>query len=89
MIAACHAKKIQRPEQSGQTLRKEKIMQRTILCTVVEDPVMKVRSEIYGRYDAVALQRKGLKIVDSYKQLFVMDDATFARYGKRKEEKEK
>ena len=60
-------------------------MQRSILCTVVEDPVMKVRSEIYGRYDPVTIQRKGLKIVDSYKQVFIMDDATFAQYGKRKE----
>lgn len=60
-------------------------MQRTILCTLVEDPIMKTRHEIYGRYDAVALENKGLKIVSSYKQLFTMDDATFARYGKRKE----
>lgn len=60
-------------------------MQRTILCTLVEDPLNKTRHEIYGRYDAVALERRGLKIIDSYKQLFVMDDATFAQYGKRKE----
>ena len=62
-------------------------MQRTILCTIVEDPIMKTRSEIYGRYDPVTIQRKGLKIVDSYKQLFEMDDASFAQYGKRKENK--
>lgn len=62
-------------------------MQRSILCTVVEDPITKVRREIYGRYDPVSIQRKGLKIVDSYKQLFTMDDATFAQYGKRKEGK--
>lgn len=60
-------------------------MQRTILCTVVEDPILKSRSEIYGRYDPVTLERKGLKIVDSYKQVFVMDDATFAQHAKRKE----
>lgn len=60
-------------------------MQRSILVTVVENPLMKVRSEIYGRYDPVTLERKGLKVVDSYKQIFVMDDATFAKYGKRKE----
>lgn len=60
-------------------------MQRSILCTVVEDPILKVQSEIYGRYDPVTLQRKGLKVVDTYKQVFVMDDATFAKYGKRKE----
>lgn len=62
-------------------------MQRQILVTVVENPLMKVRSEIYGRYDPVTLERKGLKVVDSYKQMFVMDDATFAKYGKRKENK--
>lgn len=62
-------------------------MQRTILCTIVEDPIMKTRHEIYGRYDPVTLQRKGLIVKDSYKQLFTMDDATFARYGKRKEDK--
>lgn len=62
-------------------------MQRTILVTVVENPLMKVRSEIYGRYDPVTIERKGLKVVDSYKQLFEMDDATFAKYGKRKENK--
>lgn len=60
-------------------------MQRTILCTVVEDPIRKVQWEIYGRYDPVAIQRKGWKIIDSYKQMFTMDDATFAQYGKRKE----
>ena len=62
-------------------------MQRTILCTIVEDPIMKTRHEIYGRYDPVTLQRKGLIVKDSYKQVFTMDDATFARYGKRKEDK--
>ena len=62
-------------------------MQRTILCTIVEDPIMKTRSEIFGRYDPVTIQRKGLKIVDSYKQLFEMDDATFAQHAKRKENK--
>lgn len=60
-------------------------MQRTILVTVVENPLMKTRHEVYGRYDPVTLQRKGLKIVETYKQLFEMDDATFAKYGKRKE----
>lgn len=62
-------------------------MQRTILCTVIEDPVMKVEREIYGRYDPVALKNKGYVIMRSYKQLFTMDDATFAQYGKRKENK--
>lgn len=60
-------------------------MQRSILVTVVQDPIMKTQSEIYGRYDPVTLERKGLKIVSTYKQMFVMDDATFAKYGKRKE----
>lgn len=61
-------------------------MQRSILVTVVENPLMKTRHEIYGRYDPVTLQRKGLKVIETYKQLFTMDDATFAKYGKRKEE---
>ena len=60
-------------------------MQRTILCTVVENPLMKTRHEIYGRYDPVTVERKGLKIIETYKQIFEMDDATFAKYGKRKE----
>lgn len=62
-------------------------MQRTILVTIVEDPIMRTRSEIYGRYDPVTIQRKGLKIVDTYKQVFEMDDATFAQHAKRKEDK--
>ena len=60
-------------------------MQRTILVTVVENPIAKTRFEVFGRYDPVTLQRKGLKIVETYKQIFTMDDATFAKYGKRKE----
>lgn len=64
-------------------------MQRTILCTVVEDPITKVKSEIYGRFDPVTIQRRGLIIKESYIQLFVMDDATFAQYGKRKNKEEK
>lgn len=62
-------------------------MQRTILVTIVEDPILRTRSEIFGRYDPVTIQRRGLKIVDTYKQVFEMDDATFAQYGKRKEDK--
>ena len=61
-------------------------MQRTILVTVVENPLMKTQHEIYGRYDPVTLERKGLHVVRSYKQLFTMDDETFAKYGKRKED---
>lgn len=60
-------------------------MQRTILVTVVQNPIMKTEHEIYGRYDPVTLERKGLQVVRSYKQLFTMDDATFAKYGKRKD----
>ena len=62
-------------------------MQRTILCTLVENPITKTRHEIYGRYDPVTLERKGLKIIETYKQLFEMDDATFAQHAKRKEDK--
>lgn len=60
-------------------------MQRSILVTVVQDPIMKTQHEIYGRYDPVTLERKGLKIVSTYKQMFTMDEATFAKYGKRKD----
>lgn len=60
-------------------------MQRTILVTVVQNPLLQTEHEIYGRYDPVTLERKGLQVVRSYKQLFTMDDATFAKYGKRKE----
>lgn len=63
-------------------------MQRTILCTVVEDPITKSRKEIYGRYDPVQINRKGLKVIESYKQLFTMDDATFAQHGKRKQKED-
>ena len=62
-------------------------MQRTILCTVVEDPITRSRHEVYGRYDPVTLERKGLKIIETYKQLFEMDDQTFAQHAKRKEGK--
>lgn len=61
-------------------------MQRTILCTLVEDPITRTRREIFGRYDPVTLERKGLKVISSYKQMFTMDDAIFAQYGKRKEQ---
>lgn len=64
-------------------------MQRTILVTVVEDPITKARFELYGRYDAVTIQRRGLKIIETYSQVFTMDDATFAHYGKRKENTKK
>ena len=59
---------------------------RTILCTIVENPITKVQTEIYGRYDPVTLNRKGLKVVNSYKALFEMDDSTFAKYATSKKE---
>lgn len=58
-------------------------MQRTILITEAEDqdgtPHM-----IFGKYDPITLNRKGYKIKDTYKQMYVMDEKTFATYGTKK-----
>lgn len=58
-------------------------MQRTILITEVLDPEGN-ESKIYGKYDPVTLYRKGFKIIDTYKQMYVMDEKTFATYGLKK-----
>ena len=58
-------------------------MQRTILITEVEDQEG-IHSMIFGKYDPITLNRKGYKIIDTYKQMYVMDDKTFATYGKEK-----
>lgn len=55
-------------------------MQRTILVTEVRDKINGVSACIYGRYDAVALNKK-YEILSTSKRLYKMDDATFARYG--------
>ena len=58
-------------------------MQRTILITEVEDLEGKL-STIFGKYDPITLNRKGYKIKDTYKQMYVMDEKTFATYGTKK-----
>lgn len=50
--------------------------------TVVVDQTSGVKSEIYGRYDAVALQNKGLLIESSTFRRYEMSDADFVKYGK-------
>lgn len=61
-------------------------MQRTILITTVQDE-NGATSEIYGRYDAVTLNRKKLSIIHQEQKMYVMTDAEFVRYGKLKEKK--
>lgn len=58
-------------------------MQRTILVTIVEDQHGK-REKVFGKYDPITLNRKGYKIIETYKQMYVMDDETFATYGTEK-----
>jgi hypothetical protein len=50
--------------------------------TVVVDQTSGVKSEIYGRYDAVALKNKGLIIESSNFRRYEMCDADFVKYGK-------
>ena len=58
-------------------------MQRTILITEVLSPEG-IPEKMYGKYDPITLNRQGYKIIDTYKQMYVMDDKTFATYGKEK-----
>lgn len=58
-------------------------MQRTILVTEVLDPDGE-QDFIYGKYDPITLNRQGYKIIETYRQLYVMDDETFATYGTKK-----
>lgn len=56
-------------------------MVRTILVTKVEHMITKEQKEIYGRYDAVKLQKDGYKILDALKRKYTMSDSDFAKYG--------
>lgn len=56
-------------------------MIRTILVTKVRNRESGVESELYGRYDPVAIERQGLQILDSFKRKYKMTDATFAAHG--------
>ena len=58
-------------------------MQRTILVTEVLDPDGEEKF-IFGKYDPITLNRQGYKIIEIYRQLYVMDDETFATYGTKK-----
>lgn len=58
-------------------------MQRTILITEAVDSLGNDRT-VYGKFDPITLYRQGYKIKDTYKQLYVMDDKTFATYGTKK-----
>ena len=53
-------------------------MIRTILVTKVENKITKEQKEIYGRYDAVKLQKDGYKILDTFKRKYTMSDQEFA-----------
>lgn len=57
-------------------------MVRTILVTKVENKITKERKEIYGRYDAVKLQKEGYKIIDTLKRKYTMSDTDFALHAK-------
>lgn len=61
-------------------------MFRTILVTEVENPLTGENKEIYGRYDAVKLEKDGFKIVRTFKRKYTMTDAQFAKYAQKKEE---
>lgn len=58
-------------------------MQRTILITEVVTPDGE-RDFIYGKYDPITLNRQGYKIIETYRQMYVMDDKTFATYATKK-----
>lgn len=58
-------------------------MQRTILVTRIRNRATKEEKEIYGRYDAVSIN-KDHDIIGAYKALFEMSDSDFAKYGKFK-----
>jgi hypothetical protein len=58
------------------------VIKRRVLVTVVVDQTSGIKSEIYGRYDAVALKNKGLIIESSNFRRYEMCDADFVKYGK-------
>lgn len=55
-------------------------MQRTILVTHVRDKVNGVTTDIYGRYDAVAISKR-YEILGTSKRRYKMSDEQFARTG--------
>lgn len=61
-------------------------MIRTILVTKVINKITKEEREIYGRYDAVKLEKDGYQIQDTFKRKYTMSDTDFALHGKKVEE---
>lgn len=62
-------------------------MQRTILVTELVNEVTGEEKTIYGRYDPVKVNKGNWKITDTYKQMYVMSDKEFAKYGIKKGER--
>lgn len=54
---------------------------RTVLVTEVLNTATNVKSEIYGRYDPVTLDRQGYKILNSFRRQYEISDALVAKYG--------
>lgn len=57
-------------------------MIRTILVTKVINKITKEEKEIYGRYDAVKLEKDGYKILGTCTRKYTMTDKDFALRGK-------
>lgn len=57
-------------------------MYRTILVTKVRNKITKEEKEIYGRYDAVKLERDNFQILDTCKRKYSMSDTDFALHGR-------
>lgn len=57
-------------------------MKRRVLVTTVINTDTGIQSDIYGRYDAVALAAKHEKIVRSVFKMFELSDADFVKHGR-------
>lgn len=57
---------------------------RTLLVTVARNEATGETKQIYGRYDAVALNNQGFQPVKTYKAKYEMTDAEFVRHGRLK-----
>ena len=57
-------------------------MIRTILVTIVINKITKEEREIYGRYDAVKLEKDGYQVLEAFKRKYTMTDSEFAKRGK-------
>lgn len=54
---------------------------RTILVTEVLNTQTNIKSEVYGRYDPVTLDRQGYKILGTTRRQYEISDALVAKYG--------